>query len=636
MHPVLENQQLLTRRYLFGAAPRGLGAAALAWLLGRDSAVAQDGANNAASARLDGPHFAPRAKRVIYLFQSGAPSQMDLFEHKPKLRDLRGTDLPDSIRQGQRLTGMTATQDRFPVAPSRFAFARHGKSGTWLSELLPHTARVVDELCLIKSMHTEAINHDPAITFFQTGAQLAGRPSIGAWLAYGLGSENHNLPTFVAMVSQGQGRSGQPLYNRLWGSGFLPTKYQGVKLRGIGDPVLYLSNPPGVADGTRRRFLDDLAKLNHIKLARLGDPEIATRITQYELAYRMQTSVPELTDISDEPEHILDMYGPTVRKRGTYAANCLLARRMAERGVRYCLHSEGRPAWAATMRDYIGVFANWDFVLSHGSGDFLCLFHSDDLYEPSIVRQRIEVMQAHPQVGAVFTLARFIDENGHPIQRGTTTLPEELRGRPTLNFRSLLNALLVHRNFISAPSVMLRRSLVEEMGGFDERQFFTSADLEMWLRIAYQGYEIAIIEEPLLKSRVSEIHITRQYNKSRTMLADFFGVLDYYLNQPELQAMVSAQLLMLYELRRAADQVLCAINLLAQDKVAEAQTLLAKALQTKYFVTAHHRPLLLVRLLVGLLLLISIWFGMGNVAGRWVYSAYQWYLQWRKRPLEES
>ena len=335
MHPVLENQQLLTRRYLFGAAPRGLGAAALAWLLGRDSAVAQDGANNAASARLDGPHFAPRAKRVIYLFQSGAPSQMDLFEHKPKLRDLRGTDLPDSIRQGQRLTGMTATQDRFRVAPSRFAFARHGKSGTWLSELLPHTARVVDELCLIKSMHTEAINHDPAITFFQTGAQLAGRPSIGAWLAYGLGSENHNLPTFVAMVSQGQGRSGQPLYNRLWGSGFLPTKYQGVKLRGIGDPVLYLSNPPGVADGTRRRFLDDLAKLNHIKLARLGDPEIATRITQYELAYRMQTSVPELTDISDEPEHILDMYGPAVRKRGTYAANCLLARRMAERGVRF-------------------------------------------------------------------------------------------------------------------------------------------------------------------------------------------------------------------------------------------------------------------------------------------------------------
>jgi hypothetical protein len=273
---------------------------------------------------------------VIYLFQSGAPSQMDLFDYKPKLAGLRGKELPDSVRKGQRLTGMTATQSSFPVAPSKFKFARHGKSGAWVSELLPHTARAADQLCIVRSLHTEAINHDPAITFFQTGAQLAGRPSMGAWLSYGLGSMSKDLPAFVAMVSQGSGnRADQPLYDRLWGSGFLPSKYQGVKFRSVGEPVLYLSNPDGVSPGTRRRMLDDLARLNELKRKETGDPEVGTRIAQYEMAYRMQTSVPELTDLSKEPGKAVDMYGPYARKPGTYAANCLLARRLAERGVRF-------------------------------------------------------------------------------------------------------------------------------------------------------------------------------------------------------------------------------------------------------------------------------------------------------------
>jgi hypothetical protein len=261
---------------------------------------------------------------------------MDLWDHKPKLADLRGTELPDSIRQGQRLTGMTSRQTSFPIAPSKFKFAPHGKSGTLVSELLPHTAKVVDELCVIKSMHTEAINHDPAITFCQTGAQLAGRPSIGSWLSYGLGSENQNLPAFVVLVSQGSGNpSDQPLYDRLWGSGFLPSKYQGVKFRSVGDPVLFLSNPAGVDPGTRREMLDDLAALNAQNQATYSDPEIATRISQYELAFRMQSSVPDLTDIRGEDAKTLDRYGPEVSRRGSYAYNCLLARRMAERGVRF-------------------------------------------------------------------------------------------------------------------------------------------------------------------------------------------------------------------------------------------------------------------------------------------------------------
>jgi hypothetical protein len=316
------------RRAFLGHSALGL--VALATLFQEEGAGAVD-------AGLPGlPHFTPKAKRVIYLFQSGAPSQMDLFDHKPKLREKRGEELPESIRRGQRLTGMTSRQGSFPVAPSRFPFAQHGKCGAWVSELMPHTARVVDQLCFIKSMHTEAINHDPAVTFFQTGSQLAGRPSIGAWLSYGLGSLNRDLPAFVALVSVGSGNpNDQPLYDRLWGSGFLPTRYQGVKFRSVGEPVLFLSNPPGQDGATRRRMLDDLARLNQMKQEETADPEIATRIEQYELAYRMQTSVPELLDLSREPRPVVEMYGPDASKPGTYAYNCLLARRLVERGVRF-------------------------------------------------------------------------------------------------------------------------------------------------------------------------------------------------------------------------------------------------------------------------------------------------------------
>ncbi len=275
-------------------------------------------------------------KRVIYLFQSGGPSQLDLFDYKPHLQDLRGKDLPDSIRNGQRLTGMTCGQKTFPVAPSIFKFTQHGQGGAWLSELLPHTAAVADNICFIKSMYTEAINHDPAMTFFQTGSQLAGRPSIGSWMSYGLGSENQDLPAFIVLTSKGTGRTDdQPLYDRLWGSGFLPTQHQGVKLRNAGDPVLYLSNPAGVDRDTRRAMLDDLDQLNNIRHDAVGDPEIQTRISQYEMAFRMQASVPELADISKEPKEITEMYGPNVHKPGTFAANCLLARRLSERGVRF-------------------------------------------------------------------------------------------------------------------------------------------------------------------------------------------------------------------------------------------------------------------------------------------------------------
>ncbi len=315
-----------TRRHFFGKSAYGLGVAALANLLGEDLPAAG----------LSGvPHSAPRAKRVVYLFQSGAPSQLDMFDYKPQLDQLRGSDLPESVRQGQRLTAMTATQSSFPIAPSMFRFHQHGESGAWISELLPHTAKIADRLCIVKSMHTEAINHDPAVTFFQTGAQLAGRPSIGAWISYGLGSENRDLPGFVVMVSSGSGRNGQPLYDRLWGSGFLPTRYQGVKFRSTGDPVLYLSDPDGIDRAARRRFLDDLGKLNEIKHKEFGDPEILTRVSQYEMAFRMQASVPELTDLSKEPESTFTLYGPEARKPGTYAANCLLARRLLERDVRF-------------------------------------------------------------------------------------------------------------------------------------------------------------------------------------------------------------------------------------------------------------------------------------------------------------
>lgn len=281
-------------------------------------------------------HFAPRAKRVIYLFQSGAPSQMDLFDPKPQMEKRRGEDLPASIRMGQRLTGMTSGQKTFPVAPSIFKFAQHGRSGAWISELMPHISSIADELCFIRSMHTEAINHDPAITFCQTGSQLAGRPSIGSWLSYGLGSVNRDLPAYVVLTSFGSGRKDdQPLYDRLWSSGFLPTQHQGVKFRNVGDPVLYLSDPAGMKRGVRRAMLDELAALNRRDHELFGDPEIATRIAQYEMAFRMQSSVPDLTDTSKEPQSVLDAYGPEVKTPGTYAANCLLARRLAERDVRF-------------------------------------------------------------------------------------------------------------------------------------------------------------------------------------------------------------------------------------------------------------------------------------------------------------
>jgi len=326
MNPIEHRKLLLTRRHFFSAASTGIGTAALASLLS---------AETTAEGGLPGlPHFAPKAKRVIYLFQHGAPSQLDLFDYKPKLKTRRGTELPDSIRQGQRLTGMTAFQASFPTAPSVFQFQQYGQSGMWLSELLPHTGKVADQIALIRTMQTEAINHDPAVTFFQTGFQLAGRPSIGAWISYGLGSANKDLPAFVVMVSQGSGNA-QALADRAYGSGFLPTKYGGVKFRSGADPVLYLSNPPGYSTDARRRFLDDLGKLNGIEEKQYHDPDISARISQYEMAFRMQSSVPELANLSSEPESTFELYGPDARKPGSFAANCILARRLAERGVRF-------------------------------------------------------------------------------------------------------------------------------------------------------------------------------------------------------------------------------------------------------------------------------------------------------------
>jgi hypothetical protein len=322
-----EHRTLLTRRHFFGRTGGAVGLAALASLLEADGRAAEAPA---------APHFAPKAKRVIYLFQSGGPSHLELLDYKPKLRDKHGTELPDSVRMGQRLTGMTSGQKSFPVIASKFGFRRYGKAGTWLGELLPHTGRVVDELCVVRSMHTEAINHDPAITYIQTGSQQPGRPSFGAWVAYGLGSPARDLPAFVVMISHGTGRdANQGLLDRLWGSGFLPSRYQGVKLRSDGDPVLYLSDPPGIDRGLRRDMLDGLARLNQIRHEQTGDPEVATRIAQYELAFRMQTSVPDLIDLSGEPKSTFDLYGPDSRKPGTFAANCLLARRLVERGVRF-------------------------------------------------------------------------------------------------------------------------------------------------------------------------------------------------------------------------------------------------------------------------------------------------------------
>lgn len=325
-----------TRRHLLTSGGAGVGLAALATLLNRQDATAAPFDSSQFGGLADMPNFAPKAKRVIYLFQSGAPSQFETFDYKPELEKRHAQDLPKSFFGGQRLTGMTAGQGKFPVARSIYKFARHGKSGNQISELFPYLGKVADELCIINTLHTEAINHDPAITFFQTGFQQSGRPSIGAWLSYGLGTENQNLPAYIVFVSQGSAkRAAQPLFARLWGSGFLPAKHQGVKLRGTGDPVLYLSNPPGIDHERRRQILDLTNDLNRIQHEAVGDPEIATRIAQFELAYRMQTSVPELMDISKEPESVKRLYGPEVTRPGSYAFNCLIARRMAERGVRF-------------------------------------------------------------------------------------------------------------------------------------------------------------------------------------------------------------------------------------------------------------------------------------------------------------
>jgi hypothetical protein len=307
----------------------GLGGIGLASLLKQDDLNAQ----SMVSGLPELPHFAPKAKRVIYLFQSGAPSQIELLDYKPLLNTLHGSELPDSVRQGQRLTGMTAGQTSFTMVGSKFPFKQHGQAGTWTSNLLPHLSRQMDEICVINSMHTEAINHDPAATFLQTGSPFPGRPAIGSWIDYGLGSENENLPAFIVMITKE--RYGQPLYARLWGNGFLPSRHQGVQFRGGKDPVLYLNNPPGLTVASRRTQLDMLAEMHKRQSQQFHAPEIMARVAQYEMAFRMQSSVPELTDLSNEPKSIFNLYGQASREPGTFAANCLLARRMAERGVRF-------------------------------------------------------------------------------------------------------------------------------------------------------------------------------------------------------------------------------------------------------------------------------------------------------------
>jgi Protein of unknown function (DUF1501) len=324
----------LTRRRLLGQGVNAAGVAALAGLQGGQATAAQETAASMKGGLPGIPHHPPTAKRFIYLFMSGGPAQHDLYDYKPELDKLFDQDLPDSVRQGQRITTMTSGQKRFPMAPSMFKFQQHGQSGAWASELLPHTTKVIDDLSFVRSVYTNAINHDPAMTFIQTGRELPGWPSLGAWLSYGLGIGNENLPNYVVMTPTWTGRkSAQALYSRLWGTGFLPSKLQGVALRSKGDPVLFLSDPPGVDKAMRRRMLDGLEKLNHLQFDQVGDPETNARIAQYEMAFRMQTSVPELTDFSKESKEVLEMYGPDVEKPGTFAASCLLARRMAERDV---------------------------------------------------------------------------------------------------------------------------------------------------------------------------------------------------------------------------------------------------------------------------------------------------------------
>ncbi|MEO7142987.1 MAG: DUF1501 domain-containing protein, partial [Bryobacteraceae bacterium] len=327
----------MNRRHFLSRTSGGIGAAALASMLDPSLFGGVGPEIDPKTGGLVGlPHFPPTAKHVIYLHQSGGPSQLDLFDYKPKLKAQQGTELPGSVRMGQRITGMTSGQSTLPVASTIFKFSQHGKSGAWMSELLPHLGQAADDIAIIKTVNTDAINHDPAITFIQTGSQQPGRPSMGSWISYGLGSESQNLPAFVVMISQQSGLNiDQPLFSRLWSSAFLPSRYQGVQFRSNGDPVLYLSDPPGIDKSTRRRMLDSIAKLNAMREQTFGDPEIETRVSQYEMAFRMQTSVPELTDLSKEPDHVFDLYGPDARKPGSYAFQCLLARRLVERGVRF-------------------------------------------------------------------------------------------------------------------------------------------------------------------------------------------------------------------------------------------------------------------------------------------------------------
>jgi hypothetical protein len=328
---LLEHQLSINRRRFLSRLSLGIGSVALGSLLIPDLF---DGSNEEELAMTGLPHFAPRAKRIIYLFQNGAPSQLDLFDYKPKLNEMFGQDLPASIRMGQRLTGMTADQKKFPLAGSYFKFNQYGQHRAWISELLPHTASIVDDLCFIHTLHTEAINHDPALTFFQTGAQVGNRPSMGAWLSYGLGSENKNLPAYCVLLSKGKG-NGQGVYSKLWTNGFLDSYHQGVQFSSGENPVLYLNNPEGIDKDDRRKMLDRVAALNEESYKEFGDPEINTKIQQYEMAYRMQTAVPEITDMSKEPEDIIKLYGPDCLIPGTYAANCLLARKLSENGVRF-------------------------------------------------------------------------------------------------------------------------------------------------------------------------------------------------------------------------------------------------------------------------------------------------------------
>jgi hypothetical protein len=336
MDPTLSTTaQTLTRRHFFGRSSLGVGTAALAGLWGnelREARGATEPLSLSGAGALPAFHHRPRAKRVVYLFMSGGPSQMDLFDYKPQLNRDNGLELPDSVRRGQRLTGMSGNQATLPIAGSKFSFQQHGQSGAWVSELLPHTAGIADELCFVKSLYTEAINHDPAITFIQTGSQIAGRPSLGAWLDYGLGTSNENLPAFCVLVTKN--KSGQPLYSRLWGSGFLPANHQGVQFRAGKDPVLFLNNPAGISRSSRRKMLDGINELHALEFARRLDPVIEARIEQSEMAFRMQASVPEVANFDDEPEHVFELYGPDAKNPGTFAANCLLARRLLERDVR--------------------------------------------------------------------------------------------------------------------------------------------------------------------------------------------------------------------------------------------------------------------------------------------------------------